>query len=95
MNVTCTSFTCSAGLCGNFDGDKDNDLVTKAGKTVNKKQPDEFSAEWRSVNHCQDPDLGQTMQEWCPFDWTVFCLSCLIVVASLAVTITPLKCFNN
>ncbi|XP_078311454.1 uncharacterized protein LOC111132750 [Crassostrea virginica] len=35
------------GLCGNFDGDKDNDLVTKAGKVVNKKQPDEFSREWR------------------------------------------------
>lgn len=44
-----TSFICFLGLCGNFDGDKDNDLVTKGGKVVNKKQPDEFSAEWRSV----------------------------------------------
>lgn len=46
----CTSFTCSVGLCGNFDGDKDNDLVTKAGKVMNEKRPDEFSAEWRSVH---------------------------------------------
>lgn len=38
--------------------------MTKGGQVVNKKQPDEFSAEWRSVKlACKDPVLGETMQE--------------------------------
>lgn len=49
LNVICILFICFVGLCGNFDGDKDNDLVIKVGKVMNEKRFDEFSAEWRLV----------------------------------------------
>ena len=71
-----------SGLCGNFDGDKDNDLVTKAGKVVNKKQPDEFSREWRSVMHCEDFKIQREIISRCNYSDTVRVILCVQLIKS-------------
>ena len=72
----------ASGLCGNFDGDKDNDLVTKAGKVVNKKQPDEFSREWRSVMHFEDFKIQREIISKCNYSDTVWVILCVQLIKS-------------
>ena len=49
MVVRCFNATIYLGLCGNFDGDKDNDMMMSDGTlyTGKTKQPIEFSKSWR------------------------------------------------
>ncbi|GFR90472.1 von Willebrand factor D and EGF domain-containing protein, partial [Elysia marginata] len=47
IRMSSSDFGQSQGLCGNFDGNKNNDLTTRNGVLVPIKRVDEFSLSWR------------------------------------------------
>jgi hypothetical protein len=49
FSLFCFFFFFATGLCGNFDGDKDNDLTLRDGTVVEKNGhfANQFSLEWR------------------------------------------------
>ncbi|RUS80662.1 hypothetical protein EGW08_011566, partial [Elysia chlorotica] len=47
IKMSSSDYGQTAGLCGNFDGDKENDLTTRNGELVTMNRVDEFSLSWR------------------------------------------------